>query len=554
MRIKNKQNKSKIVYKSSFITSSRALDLLKKGRILAKGESPRMMIERVVSALIAVEEKFGTKFSDMESLAVEFGKLMDQKYCVMSTPILIKRPLSACTVPSVDLVNDDFEYLTKVISKIHQGGMGTGFSLDDTLDPLSTLKKLNNIAVKSAESGKENRPVGNMATLSIYHPKILEFIQAKVLADSNNEIWKFNISIDCDAMFFDELNRDGDIVLRDGQKIKAQKVFDLIAESAHSCADPGLLFLGRMDDDNPLPGVGHYISTAPCAEVGLIKGESCQFGYLNLAKFLTKTGKIDTVNLKKAVHLMTRILDNALEISINNYSDERAKHVMLQKRKIGIGICGLADLFIKKNILYDSNEARTLALDIVTLINFESKKASHELGRIRGSFKAMEVSLENKHLSSPTFVEKKYGSLSTKYVTQKNWVSLSKRILRTRFLRHSSTTALPPTGRSAMIIDASTGIEPIFSLEEYLLLHPDLKKSHRRFLQTAKNILPNGHLHMAARVQKGVDESISKTINLHSKMTPHDIKNIYRNAWNLGLKGITIYREGSKKIQPKKLF
>jgi ribonucleoside-diphosphate reductase alpha chain len=549
----------KIIYSSNFVPSERALRVLQDGKILSDGENPSHMIERVVDVLTGIESNFGTNPEEIKILAKEFGSLLDGKYCVMSTPILtnagryFEKPLSACTVPSLDLVYDNIGHIKEVITKMHQDGMGTGFSLDDLDDPVVTLKKLNHIAIESSLSGKEDRPVGNMATLSVYHPKILEFINAKTSADKIKEDWKFNISVDCDTEFFKHLNTDSVITLRDGTKIKAKEIFNAISQAANACADPGLVFIERMEEDNPTPGVGHYVSTAPCAEVGLTKGESCQFGYINLMKFLNKSGEINLEKLKHATHILTRILDNALEISINNYSEDTNKEVMLLKRKIGIGICGLADLFVQKGILYDSEEARTLALDLITLINFESKVASHELAKTRGSFGAMTLALENKHLEQPSFIEKKYSNLKTKHVSREDWEKLARDIRSTKFLRNVSTIALPPTGRSALVVDASTGIEPIFSIEDYLITHPMLGKNYHKLLQTAKNITPKAHLLMATFIQKGVDESISKTINLPTETTTKDIEEIYLAAWSLGLKGISIYREGSKNLQPKHL-
>lgn len=546
-------------YKSHFVSSDHAIRVLREGRIISEDESPGHMIERVVDSLTEVDSRFGTSPDEAQLLANEFGALLDEKYCVMSTPILtnagrhVEKPLSACTVPSIDLAHDDFGLIAKIISRIHQDGMGTGFSLDELIDPVVTLKKLNDIAMKSALSGNEDRPVGNMATLSVYQPKILEFIKAKVPADLHSESWKFNISVDCDARFFESLAEGEFITLNDGTQVKAQEIFDQISQAASICADPGLVFLERMEEDNPIPGIGRYTTTAPCAEVGLIEGESCQFGYINLARFSGESGEIDIKKLIHATHLLTRMLDNALEISIGNYSEEANKRVMAQKRKIGIGICGLADLFVKQGLQYDSQEARSLALDLVTLVNFESKIASIGLAEIRGSFGAMSLPLENKYLTSPSFIVHKYGNLSTQYVSSEDWEQLSERIRSTKLLRNVSTIALPPTGRSALVIDASTGIEPVFSKDDYLILNPRLTQAHHPFIKTAKSITPEDHLLMASELQKGVDESISKTINLPDTASAEDIQSMYLSAWNLGLKGVSIYREGSKSSQPKRL-
>ncbi|KKQ87468.1 MAG: Ribonucleoside-diphosphate reductase, partial [Berkelbacteria bacterium GW2011_GWA2_38_9] len=198
--VTNHKDIKRNIYTSHFSPSKRALDVLQKGKILNEHETATDMIMRVVSALAEVENNFGTPVKEIYRLAHEFGFLLDNKYCVMSTPILtnagryLEKPLSACTVPPLDLVNDNISKIRRTIFEIHQGGMGTGFSLDKLTDPIVMLRILNKIAIESASSGKEDRPVGNMATLSVYHPKILEFINLKVLADKLKENWKFNIS------------------------------------------------------------------------------------------------------------------------------------------------------------------------------------------------------------------------------------------------------------------------------------------------------------------------------------------------------------------------
>lgn len=548
----------KTPYVSHFYPSNHVIKILVNGKILDEGEPPNHMIERVVYALTEIEEKFGTGKEERCAIANEFGTLLDEEYCVMSTPILtnagryIARPLFACTIPSLDLAHGNINQIKQKIFKIHQDGMGTGFSLDNLADPVKTLHNLNDIAIESALSGKENRPVGNIATLSVYDPKIFEFINAKIVPEGLRCEWKFSTSINCDYNFFEKLKSDKKITLQNYKTVKARDVFNTISQAAYFCGDPGLIFLERMEADNPTPHIGRYISTAPCAEAPLMMGESCQFGYINLSKFLNKFGEISIKKLKRATHILTRILDNALEISLCT-SHGKINKIAAQRRKIGIGVCGLADLFIKKGVFYNSEKARNLALNVVTLINFESKIESHELAKTRGSFSAMALPTKNEYLKTPSLIEKKYGSLVTKYVSQKDWANLAKKIRETKLLRNVSTIALPPVGRSALVINASNGIEPIFSKKNYLALHPELKNKNCLFLQTAKDISPEDHLLMMALIQKGVDDSISKTVNLSKATTAKKIAEIYLMSWEMGLKGISIYRDGSKNKQPKKL-
>lgn len=574
-------------FKSQFRASRFAEYSLRSGKIIDEKELPAAMIERVVNTLFDVELSFQTPSRKIKKLKENFGYFLDNKYCVMSTPIMTNagryknRPLSACTVPPVSL-KEDKRILKKVIDQFHQDGMGTGFSLDDTQDPIRILKFLNNIALAGAKSGKEDRPVGNMATLAISHPRIADFIDAKINADSE-EAWKFNISVDINDDFINAVKKEEVFLLKDGKKIDARKTLNKIAQNAATCGDPGLVFMNRFNKDNPTPGVGEYVSTAPCGEVGLAPGESCQFGYINLGRFVEHGGSIDYKNLEKLVRLLTRSLDNALEISINRFSHEKNRSIMKAKRKIGIGVCGLADMLLRMKIPYASPEARNLTKNIIIFINFFSKDESCELAKKRGSFTAMHIKNGCQYNNNPGFLEEKYGKLETELISRKMWLRLGEKIRSTQCLRNASTIALPPTGRSSLVIDASAGIEPIFSLTENngrinKYLHRELKKvgiddnlikticrkgtiadldeipdSLRECYKTAIEIDSHDHLSMVEAIQGVIDESISKTINLPNTATAKEVEQIFLKAHTMGLKGVTVFRMGSRKMQPKVL-
>jgi ribonucleoside-diphosphate reductase alpha chain len=575
-------------YSSHFEPSELAQRILRDGKITAPGETPRQMIERMVLALFEPEKRFGTPHAEIQKMMDEFGWLLDNKYAVMSTPVMNNagryedKPLSACTVPPVDL-RGDLTQVKRTIDNFHQDGMGTGFNLNETDDPVGTLRFLNAVAVEGANSGLEDRPVGNMAILSIHHPRILEFADVKVGADERGEEWKFNISVDASDEFMQAVNENATYQLLDGTQLDAREVMLRIVTNATLCGDPGLIFIDRMNRDNPTPGVGVYTSTAPCAEVGLTPGESCQFGYINLAQFV-EGGEINMPLLERMTRLMTRALDNALEASIEHYAHPLNQQVMSAKRKIGVGICGLADLLLKLQIPYDSPEARQLAADLIAFVNYISKVESHELAKTRGSFGAMNLVVGNRYNENPGFIEDKYGRLATSHVTPEMWQELGNTIRQSRMMRNASTVALPPTGRSGLVIDASTGVEPVFSLINYdgsinqtlldileanSLLNDSVieeirqtgKIGHltqipenvRKIFQTALEISPDGHLAMVSGIQETVDESIAKTINMPNHSTPEDVMDIYLRAYNGGLKGITIYRTGSRTVQPRKL-
>jgi ribonucleoside-diphosphate reductase alpha chain len=577
-------NKSKI---SFFPTIDQAKKIQ---RIINSDETLDQMSQRVATTLFFIEKKFKTPQSEIVGLTQELKSYIDDKYCVMSTPIMINagrhddRPLSACTVPPIDIEKDDLQKIKPLIDQLHADGMGTGFNFNETTDPVATLKKLNAIAVEGAKSGKEDRPVGNMAVLSVHHPKILEFVSCKIDVDKNEEEWKFNLSIDVSEDFITAVKADNTYKLWDGTKLKAIEVLRAIATSSHRCGDPGLIFLSRLNFDNPTPNVGEYTSTAPCGEVGLIPGESCQFGYVNLGKFIDTTLKIpniDLAKLEKVTRLMTRALDNALEISIERYQNETNRSVMTAKRKIGVGVCGLADLLVQMKLPYNSHRARELTRDLLAFINYVSKKESVRLASKRGSFEAIK-SAKCRYNTTPGFLESKYTHFDTRFVTKKMWKQLGQEIRSKKLLRNSSTIALPPTGRSSIVINASPGIEPMFSILDnsdeinpYLIadltalgmLTPEniseiksaRKIGHiesipadiREVYKTAVEITPEHHLLMVSTIQTVIDESVSKTINLPEQTGIEDILNMYIFAHELNLKGITVYRTGSRKHQPR---
>lgn len=578
------------IYQSSFNPSTDVERVLREGRIISEAETPANMVERVVSALMDPEINFGTPLTERQKLSEEFGQLLDSGHVVMSTPIMTNagrfesRPLSACTVPPVNL-RKDLVKAKSVINQCHQDGMGTGFDLSDVDSPVKVLRSLNFIAVEGAQSGREDRPVGNMATCSISHPKIEEFIAAKVDADTRQEEWKFNLSVAVTQLFMDTVRDRRHWYFQDGSHISAAYLMREIATAAHICADPGLIDLERMQRDNPTPAIGSYVSTAPCAEVGLAPGETCQFGYLNLGKFvLDSNGKpsIDYQKLEFSIRLLTRVLDNSLELSINRYSNPESKRVMSAKRKIGLGICGLADMLAFMKLPYDSEKGRHAAQDVASFINYISKLESVKLARARGSFSGIH-SLGCLHTGDPSFIERKYCSQSTNAVSVDDWRSLAKEIRKNHLLRHASTTAFPPTGRSGLIVEASTGIEPLFRLELFGRIHPALKPElsnvlneqfavalitqsgtcqdleemsgdKKRVFRTAIEISPTDHLLMAAALQQWVDESLSKTVNLPNSATVEDAENIFLHGHQLGLKGITVYRNNSKNKQPRRLI
>ncbi|WP_433521687.1 hypothetical protein ACQPZ2_30905 [Nocardia pseudovaccinii] len=333
-----------------------------------------------------------------------------------------------------------------------------------------------------------------------------------------------------------------------------------------------------MNGRNPVPGMGAYTTTAPCAEVGLIAGETCQFGYLNVGKFVSTDSAdrpvIDFAKLEQVTALMTRALDNCLAVSEANLNELRAQYVSHQKRKIGIGLCGVADALSIVGLPYDSDAARELMTDILSFVNFASKQASVRLAETRGPCGAMRTMVVgNRHHGQPGHIENLYGHLTSGTVAADDWRCLSRHIAATGMLRNVSTIALPPTGRSALVIDASTGVEPHFDtfaandavldqLEKIVWakygesIYGDYAVQSapvRELLASAQGIGPDGHVAMAAALQRYTDEAIAKTINLPAGSTAEDVKDAYLAGYEANLSGITVYVDGSRTTQPKQL-
>ncbi|MFI5614955.1 hypothetical protein [Amycolatopsis sp. NPDC051903] len=544
--------------------------------MISEHETAQDMVTRIVATIEGADARFDP--AGAAAFGERLGWALDNEWIVFSTPIMTNagrhsdRPLAACAVPPVDL-RGDLAQVKTVVDGYHRAGMGTGFNLDELDDPVRVLRYLNDIAVAGAASGSEERPVGNMAVLSMDHPAAEEFIACKLGADARGEAWKFNISLHVtDAQMRAALGSPG----------RERDLLIAAAEAAHACADPGLLFADRLNESNPTPEVGEYVSTAPCAEVGLVAGETCQFGYLNLGRFYTgdATVPVDLGALADSTRTLVRALDDAIEASLAHYPSPVSAQVMGTKRKIGVGVCGLADLLLAAGLPYDSVEGRRLAQEVLALVNYTSKRASVDLARTRGGCPA--VFGGRSRYADPAFL-RRFAALEVDSVTRGDWAALADEIATTGLLRNSSTIAVPPTGRSAPVVRASTGIEPLFRLSDdvvgrrradvvavlkaagrtdvlgFVAVHgrlpvdSTLPERLRAVLATATQINPAGHLAMAAAVQTCVDEAVSKTVNLPASARSIDVYDTYATAFELGCKGITVYVDGSRSVQPQAL-
>jgi ribonucleoside-diphosphate reductase alpha chain len=563
--------------------------MLYKSNIIAYNETPQKMLERVILNLFKAEEKFGTPQKEIQFLGETFASDVVSNYVMLGTPILTNAgrypsALSSCAVIPVDLRQLEESAIT--IKSYYQQNMGSGFDFSKYKNPVELLKWLNALAAQETATGKYDRYIGNMGTLHISHPAILDFIKAK----RTHQMRHFNISVDMTEAFMAAALSNQTYKLVDNQAIKASDLLDKIAENAWFNGDPGFIYMDRINKDNPIEQISRYVCTPPCGEMGLSEGETCQFGSINLAAFVDQAGNIDYDKLEKVVITLTRVLDNAIEMSLSNYPTEISAHMARLKRKIGIGVCGLADFLLKQSLPYNSNEGVNSAKEVLSFINFHSKCASVELGMVRGACIAMSNKTDNKYYSG--FLEEKYASNPTQKVTSVMWEQLALQIRQTGILRNLLTTALPPTGRSSLLLGVTSSIEPFFSifatdnpnqlnksileflnkqfrdknLVEMIKSEALLKGSfqnvsilnyfQKECLKTAIEVHPQEHILMMktlASLTGVVDEAASKTINLPKNATIADVRSIFELSFTAGLKNISIYRDGSHLNQPAKL-
>ncbi|MFT4867666.1 MAG: ribonucleoside-diphosphate reductase alpha chain [Candidatus Nanohaloarchaea archaeon] len=575
--------KDRVSASGEFNPSKKAEKIMRDGDILAEDESPTEMLERVASVVVDIEKQFGTETEEALEFADRMLELFMQRKIVPSTPIMTnagrfdERPLSACSVPPVDL-NNDYSEIKEKVDNYHEEGMGTGFALDKADNPMSVLMDLQEIAKTGLERDEQHRPVGNMGIMKANNPAIKEFIKVK---HENPEIdWKFNLSVNMSDEFIEAYRNEEKFELRDGEEVDSGGLMDLIVKCAWDCADPGLIFLDNMNRRRPFNEELNYVSVAPCGEVGLAEGETCQFASINIAGF-SNGESIDWDALEEASKLITRFLDDVLEYSLNHYSHEESVEAMRKSRKIGIGYCGYSKLLSKHGLEYDSEEGNQLLKDTLSFINYHSKKYSVELSGQRGNFEGWSSS---KYADEGrNFLTGKFGDKKSRKITEADWRGLDKMIEK-HGLRNSTTVILPPTGRSAMTFDTSQQIEPIFSLidrygdvndefREALEKHRDVDAEEviekvrengscqeldipqeiKDVFRTAIEIGHREHFNVLVEAQAFVDESVSKTINLPKDVDPEAVKDVYLKAYDAGLNGMTVYRNGSNQDQPMDL-
>ncbi len=560
------------------IAKSRYLRVDDEGKI----ETPSEMFRRVARAVAKAEKNYRDKCPDSgrETIEEEFYMLLRDFLFLPGGRILANAGTRLGMLPNCYVlpVEDTMRGVYRALmakALVQRAGGGTGFSFSrlrmkggstsisssNASGPLAFLKLFNYSSELTAHQGM--RKAANLGSLNVEHPDILSFISIKELSELKN----FNISVEVTDRFIRAAIRNQKYPLRDPHsgrevsRLNASDILTLIAATAWKSGDPGVLFIDRINAYNPTPELGRIETTDPCGDQTLLPYESSVIGAVNLSLFVNEDNSskyqqlplteylksaIKWELLKKTVRLAVRFLDDAIDIS--KYPLKRIEDTTKQTRKIGLGVMGFADMLFRLRISYNSEDALAVAESVMRFISETALDESVELARCRGPFSAFSPQMHGK------------------------------------IRRNAAITGIAPAGARSLLANTSPSIEPNFSLaysrktadgSEIVIVNRafeeiakkngfysqalvsrilnlssvkniyDIPAEFRRVFVTAFDVSPEWHVKMQAAFQKYVDNAISKTVNLPSDATIHDIEKIFLDAYRLGCKGVTVYREGS---------
>ncbi len=532
------------------------------------------LFHRVADAIAQADAVFDAD-ANVAATAQSFYEMMTELEFLPNSPTLMNagRPLgqlSACFVlPVGDSMEEIFDAI-KNAALIHKSGGGTGFSFSRLRSRGSTVNstggvasgpisfmKVFNAATEAVKQGGTRRGA-NMGILRVDHPDIMDFISCK---NDTHEITNFNLSVGITEAFMQAVEQNTDYALVDPAshqitgRLNARKVFEAIINSAWQTGEPGIIFLDRLNRDNPVPSLGEIESTNPCGEQPLLPYEACNLGSINLVQHLKETPDgwvLDKEKLTATVYKAVHFLDNVIEV--NKYPLPEIDRMTRSTRKIGLGVMGFADMLLYLGIPYNSEEGVEMGRTVMELVESAGHRASQELAAKRGAF--------------PTFAESIFRDGAP--------------------MRNATVTTIAPTGTLSIIAGVSSGVEPVFAyayirnvmdnthlieangilkdvlvrrglyteelmqqiVEQGSLAHiAGIPEDIRKVFVCAHDVSPIWHVKMQAAFQTYTDNAVSKTVNFPNSATREDVREVYELAYRLGCKGTTIYRDGSRQEQ-----
>lgn len=556
------------------VLEKRALGRDEGGNVI---ETTDELFHRVAKFMASPEAQYGIPQQRIDQIQTEFHKMLSNLEFIAGQPLRnsgSNLTMSACLVLPIE---DNIEGIMQTISEnvfAHKSTCGTGINYSRlrmkksevggvgpiAAGPVHFMKAVS-VAQKTVQT-KGGRSQGSMGILNVDHPDIEEFIRAK---DKEGEFDNMNISVGATDKFMEALRNGTDYDMVDPgsreavRTLPAKEIFDQISEHAWVSGDPGLIFVDRLERDNPTPSLGVLDATNPCGEQPLLPYETCNLGSIVLSRML-KPGadgkpEMDWDRLAEVVYYSVRFLDNSIDV--NKFPLAKVEQMSRGTRRIGLGVMGFADLLVKMGIPYNSQKAADLAEQTMAFVNDHAHKASEQLGEEKGSFPYFDISV---------------------------WPSQG-----VKHRRNSAVTTIAPTGYTSIVANCSSGIEPIYALayrrensmggvDQYETNYLFEKVARERGFYTdeimkqvaekgtiqdiegipqdvkdvfitAFDTSPEWHIRIQAAFQKYTDNAVSKTINFPNHASIEEVKEAYLLAYDLGCKGVTIFRDGSREEQ-----
>ncbi len=543
-----------------------AADVLRSKYLAPSEQGPMHLWDRIARAVASVEQtnkdEWHKRFLEIlfDFTFVPGGRVMHGA----GREDARRRPtLSNCYV--IPIEEDSLEGIYRALSEsamVYRTGGGVGVDLsmlrpegaqvNATIDHSPGATAFMNLFSESTNTvSQAGRRGALMLTMRVDHPDIEHFITIKNDA-RRTRVQYANISVLITHEFMDAVSNDRPFELRWNGKvyrtINARELWFKIVKNAHASAEPGIIFWDTMRDHHNVEYANPLVSTNPCGEQPLAAYTACNLGNINLSKFVDASGQFDYERLAEVARVATRFMDDIIEYNMDNHALDKIKKAVASDRRIGLGITGLADALILMKIRYDSQAALDETDRIMRVIRDEAYRTSIALAREKGAFPLFqwEGFSRSKFIQGlPADIQadiKKFG------------------------IRNSTVLTVPPVGTGSIVAQTSSGIEPVFctsyrrrvknhdgeTFTEYKVYHPLVKKlfgddvSLPDFVVTAHDIDPYFRVKMQGVIQRYVDSSISSTVNLAEDVSVETVGDIYMTAYKAGLKGITVYREGSR--------